>query len=63
MPKKRLKTRALTLYVDPKYNDKITFLKYTCGLTRFVERCLENVQVDEAVMCSIKKIENVKKTS
>lgn len=57
MPKKRLKTRALTLYVDPKYEDKILFLKYTGGLTRFVEKCLNDVQIDENLMRSIKRVE------
>lgn len=57
MPKKRLKTRALTLYVDPKYEDKILYLKYTGGLTRFVEECLDKVEIDENLMRSIKRVE------
>lgn len=57
MPKKRLKTRALTLYVDPKYEDKILYLKYTGGLTRFVEECLDKVEIDETLMRSIKRVE------
>lgn len=57
MPKKRLKTRALTLYVSPKYEDKILFLKYTGGLTRFVEECLDKVEIDENLMRSIKRVE------
>ena len=57
MPKKRLKTRALTLYVSPKYEDAILYLKYTGGLTRYIEQCLEKVQIDENLMKSIRRVE------
>lgn len=57
MPKKRLKTRALTLYVSQKYEDKILFLKYTGGLTRYIEECLDKVEIDENLMRSIKRVE------
>jgi hypothetical protein len=60
MPKKRIKSRALTLYVSPKYEDKILFLKYTGGLTRYIEQCLEKVQIDENLMKSIRRVEMAK---
>lgn len=57
MPKKRLKSRNITLYVSPKYDDAILFLKYTGGLTRYIEQCLEKVQIDENLMKSIRRVE------
>jgi hypothetical protein len=60
MANKRIKTRALTLYVSPKYEDKILFLKYTGGLTRYIEECLDKVQIDENLMKSIRRVEMAK---
>lgn len=60
MPRARKKTRQITVNIDPAFNDKIAYLKYTTGLTAFIEKALAGLKVDEAVMRSIKKIENVK---
>lgn len=57
MAKKRLKSRNITLYVSPKYDDTILFLKYTGGLTRYIEECLDKVEIDENLMRSIKRVE------
>lgn len=59
-PKKRLKVKAITLYVDPKYNDTVLYLKYTGGITKYFEECLEKVEIDEALMRSIKRVEFAK---
>lgn len=60
MPRARNKTRQITVNIDPIYNDKIAYLKHTTGLTAFIEKALAGLKVDEAVMRSIRKIENVK---
>ena len=53
-PKKRLKSRSITMYVNPKYNDKLLYLRHTIGVTAFFERCLENLQVDESKIVQLK---------
>jgi hypothetical protein len=42
----RNKSRAVTVYLDPKYNDTISYLKLTQGLTNYIEQCLDAVKVD-----------------
>lgn len=59
--KKRLKTKSITMYIDPKYTDKVNYLKHTTGLTRFVETALENLVVDEQKMAMVKQLEELKK--
>ena len=59
--KKRLKTKSITMYIDPKYTDKVNYLKHTTGLTRFVEDALENLAVDEQKMAMVKQLEELKK--
>lgn len=58
--KKRLKTKSITMYIDPKYTDKVNYLKHTTGLTRFVEDALENLVVDEQKMAMVKQLEEMK---
>lgn len=53
-PKKRLKSRSITMYVDPKYSDKLLYLRHTIGVTKFFEQCLENLQVDESKIVQLK---------
>ena len=57
MQKKRLKTKSITMYIDPKYTDKITYLKHTTGLTKFVEDALERLVVDPEKMRMVKILE------
>jgi len=42
----RTKARAVTVYLDPKYNNTISYLKLTQGLTKYIETCLDAVKVD-----------------
>ena len=49
-PKKRIKSKSITMYIDPKYTDKVNYLKHTSGLTNFVERALDALEVDPAKM-------------
>ena len=42
----RTKARAVTVYLDQKYNDTINYLKLTQGLTNYIEHCLDAVKVD-----------------
>lgn len=53
---KRNKTRPLTIYIDPKYNDKIDYLKLSSGITRYIEKCLDNLQVDPNVLEMLRKL-------
>lgn len=59
-PKKRLKTKSITMYIDPKYTDKVNFLKHTTGLTHFVEDALEKLVVDDQMMQMVKILESKK---
>lgn len=42
----RRKTKALAVYIDPKYTDKVEYIKKTVGITKFVENALEKVKID-----------------
>lgn len=60
-PKKRLKTKAITVYIDPMYTDKVDYLKHNGGLTRFIEESLDKLNVDPKIMAAVKLIEDYKK--
>lgn len=57
----RKKSKAIAVYVDPKYEDKITYVKYTVGITKFVEQALDKLKIDEEKMATIKAAEALKK--
>lgn len=57
----RKKSKAIAVYVDPKYEDKITYVKYTVGITKFVEQALDKLKIDEDKMATIKAAEALKK--
>jgi len=57
---KRNKSRAITLYVDTQYEDTLLFLKYTGGITQWVESQLEQVKIDPDLLASIKRVEFAK---
>ena len=59
--KKRIKSKSITMYVDPKYADKITYLKYTTGVTAYFENALDKLKIDEEKMATIKAAEALKK--
>lgn len=59
-PKTRNKTKAITMYVDPKYTDVIDYLKLTKGVTRFFEECLDSVKVDEGKLQVLKELRAMK---
>ena len=54
----RTKARAVTVYLDQKYNDTINYLKLTQGLTKYIETCLDAVQIDQE---KLKAMEVLKK--
>ena len=54
----RNKARAVSIYLDPKYNDTINYLKLTQGLTKYIETCLDAVKIDPE---KLKAIEVLKK--
>jgi hypothetical protein len=43
---KRIKCRAVTMYLDPKYEDKLTFLRGTIGITQYFSKCLDRLTID-----------------
>jgi len=59
-PKKRIKSKSITMYIDPKYTDKIDYLKLTKGVTRFFEECLDTVKVDEGKLQVLKDLRAMK---
>jgi len=59
--KKRLKTKAVTMYVDQKYDDTLLWLKHTGGITAWFEKQLDTVKIDPDLMQSIKKVEALAK--
>lgn len=62
MQKKRNKTKAITMYVDPKYEDVIDYIKLTKGVTSFFEECLAKVKVDPEKLKIVKELRELKKT-
>ena len=62
MQKKRNKTKAITMYVDPKYEDVIDYIKLTKGVTSFFEECLDKVKVDPGKLQIVKELRELKKT-
>lgn len=60
-PKKRIKSKAITMYVDPKYTDVIDYLKLTKGVTAFFEECLDKVKVDPDKLKIVKELRELKK--
>lgn len=59
--KKRIKSKSITMYIDPKYSDKILYLKYTSSVTEFFEQALDKLKIDEEKMATIKAAEALKK--
>lgn len=57
MTRQRNKTKAVTMYIDAKYADKLLWLKHTGGITRGFERYLDSIEIDPVLMRSIKKVE------
>lgn len=58
---KRLKTKTITMYVSPKYEDKLNYLKHTTGITAFMEEALDKLVVDDKTMDMIRTLEKSKK--
>lgn len=63
MQKKRNKTKAITMYVDPKYEDVIEYLKLTKGVTAFFEECLDTVKVDNDKLRILNEVRKMKKAA
>lgn len=52
----RKKSKTITLYVDPKYEDKLLYLKNTVGITTFIEEALDKLEVDQDKLELIKSL-------
>ena len=59
MKKQRKKTRALTLYLDSKYADKLEYLRYTSSITKFIEHALDKLEVKDEAMNHIKLLKQL----
>lgn len=59
-PKKRIKSKAITMYIDPKYTDKIDYLKLTKGVTAFFEENLDKLKVDEGKLRVLQDLRKMK---
>ena len=57
--KKRIKTKAVTMFVDPKYEDTLLWLKHTGGMTAWFEKQLDTVKIDPDMMKCIKTVEHM----
>lgn len=53
---KRKKTLALHVYIDESYQDKVDYIRDTCGITRFVEQSIDRVKIDEKLWMQLKQI-------
>jgi len=62
-PKKRIKSKAITMYIDPKYTDKIDYLKLTKGVTAFFEESLDKLKVDEGKLRVLQDLREMKKNA
>ena len=60
MSKKRIKSKAITMYIDPKYTDTIDYLKLTKGVTAFFEECLDTVKIDAGNLQLVKNLREMK---
>lgn len=58
--KKRIKTKAVTMYVDPKYTDKIDYIKQYGGITAWFEQCLDNMPTDPDKMRLVKELQKAR---
>lgn len=56
---KRKKTKVVSVYIDQKYTDKLTFIKNTVGITRFVEKALDAFQIDENKLEALKMLAKI----
>jgi len=57
----RKKSKAIAVYLDPSYEDKLTYVKYTIGITKFIEQALDKLKVDEEKLAAIKAVQAMKK--
>lgn len=53
----RKKTKALAVYVDPKYSEKIDYVRKTVGITKFVEDALDKVEIDPEKLKALQILE------
>jgi len=56
----RTKNLPFHCYIDPKYKDKLLYLKYTSSITKFVEKSLDNLVVDDRKMDIVRQFEQEK---
>lgn len=52
----RRKTKTLTVFLDPKYEEKLSYIKNTIGLTTWVEKLLDELEIDPKKLNDIKKM-------
>lgn len=52
----RRKTKTLTVFLDPKYEEKLAYIKDTVGLTTWVEKLLDELEIDPKKLADIKKL-------
>lgn len=53
----RKKNKTISICVDPKYADKLAYIKYNGSITAFFESCLDKLEVDPKVMEMVKRAE------
>lgn len=58
--KKRIKTKAVTMYVDTKYTDKIDYIKQYGGITAWFEQCLDKMPTDPDKMRLVKELQKAR---
>ena len=52
----RKKTKAVTVYFDPKYAEKLDYIRDTEGMTSFFTRALDSLEMDPEKLEAVRKL-------
>lgn len=58
----RKKSKAISLYFDPKYADKLNYLRDTIGITKFFTDCLDQLEIDQKRLDMLRQLRNWRTT-
>lgn len=58
----RKKSKAISLYFEPKYEEKLNYLRDTIGITKFFTDCLDQLEIDKERLEALRKLRNWKTT-
>ncbi len=59
---RRKKTKAVTVYFDETYEEKLEYIRETEGFTSFFTRALDELQMDQGKLDALHKIRALRKS-